>query len=339
VSAAAGSGKTLVVTERVKYLLDNKLVDPEKLVVITYTTSAAQEMSQRLGRVGNGVFIGTIHAYAYYLLVRAGYDLSEQVQTDRFDEFFTMIEQDPSVIKPVDYIFVDEFQDCGEHTVNFIFNLLKPKKWFIVGDIKQSIYRFIDARPDIMVKIMRDREVVVYDMDENFRNAKNILIFAKRIISYLGYEYIDLSIGVRDEKGAVVKMDDYTPEKLVEYVSKHIKENGENYGDWFILSRTNQEKDKLFDTFMREGIPCDTFRKSDLSNVNLKKRINENTVKVLTIHQAKGLENKYVAVVGAKYFNEEERCIAYVAATRAKDLLVWCKPKPKSKKSRYKSWD
>jgi len=63
----------------------------------------------------------------------------------------------------------------------------------------------------------------------------------------------------------------------------------------------------------------------------------EDTVKILTIHQAKGLENKCVAVVGAKYYNEEERCISYVAATRAKDVLVWCNPKKKEKK--IKSWE
>lgn len=41
---------------------------------------------------------------------------------------------------------------------------------------------------------------------------------------------------------------------------------------------------------------------------------------------SKGLEFPRVIVVGAKTFNFEERRIAYVAATRAKEALYWCPP-------------
>jgi len=40
---------------------------PERMVVITFTTAAADEMKKRIGYV-DGLFIGTIHAYAFYLL-------------------------------------------------------------------------------------------------------------------------------------------------------------------------------------------------------------------------------------------------------------------------------
>ena len=35
-----------------------------------------------------------------------------------------------------------------------------------------------------------------------------------------------------------------------------------------------------------------------------------------------------VIVVGAKTYNEQERNLAYVAATRAKQRLYWCKALP-----------
>ena len=50
----------------------------------------------------------------------------------------------------------------------------------------------------------------------------------------------------------------------------------------------------------------------------------DNRVKVLTIHSSKGLENKNVIVTGALLYSEEERKIAYVAATRAENALYWC---------------
>ena len=39
---------------------------------------------------------------------------------------------------------------------------------------------------------------------------------------------------------------------------------------------------------------------------------------------SKGLENKNVIVTGARLYSEEERKIAYVAATRAEQSLYWC---------------
>ena len=65
VVAGAGSGKTRVLTERIKYLLANG-VDPSDVVAITFTNMAADEMKARLADVDNigDAFIGTIHSFA-----------------------------------------------------------------------------------------------------------------------------------------------------------------------------------------------------------------------------------------------------------------------------------
>ena len=54
--------------------------------------------------------------------------------------------------------------------------------------------------------------------------------------------------------------------------------------------------------------------------------MNRNAIKVATIHSVKGLEFDYVVVIGCKNFNLDERSIAYVAATRARESLYWCPP-------------
>lgn len=78
VSAGAGSGKTRVLTERVKWLLDSG-VTPENIVCITFTNRAASEMKQRLSDVhGIGdAFIGTIHSFANRIYKNSGtpYDI------------------------------------------------------------------------------------------------------------------------------------------------------------------------------------------------------------------------------------------------------------------------
>lgn len=78
VLAGPGSGKTLVITERIRYLIEQCNISEEQILVITFTKAAASEMKERflaLRRVGySGVNFGTFHAvfftilkYAYHL--------------------------------------------------------------------------------------------------------------------------------------------------------------------------------------------------------------------------------------------------------------------------------
>lgn len=46
--AGAGTGKTTVITERIKYLIQVKKVSPQHILALTFTDKAAQEMLQRL---------------------------------------------------------------------------------------------------------------------------------------------------------------------------------------------------------------------------------------------------------------------------------------------------
>ena len=73
VCAGAGSGKTHVLTERVKYLLSEG-VDPSSIVAITYTNMAAEEMTERLASSvdTSKLFIGTVHSFANKILSNSG---------------------------------------------------------------------------------------------------------------------------------------------------------------------------------------------------------------------------------------------------------------------------
>lgn len=65
VVAGAGSGKTRVLTERIKYLI-NSGVKPSNIVAITFTNMASEEMKLRLKSVPKigDCFVGTIHSFA-----------------------------------------------------------------------------------------------------------------------------------------------------------------------------------------------------------------------------------------------------------------------------------
>lgn len=72
VLAGPGSGKTLVITRRVEYLIKKYGVRPEQILVITFTKAAAKEMRERFARITKEdrfpVTFGTFHGIYYGIL-------------------------------------------------------------------------------------------------------------------------------------------------------------------------------------------------------------------------------------------------------------------------------
>ena len=108
-----------------------------------------------------------------------------------------------------------------------------------------------------------------------------------------------------------------------------------------VQAEENQLEKRLNTGYLKTfGVPYDTFKRSELNNKELNERMKANTVKVLTIHSAKGLEANNVIVIGSKFYNLEERCISYVAATRARNWLIWTRMPTRKKKNTFvNNWE
>ncbi|MCE5195576.1 MAG: UvrD-helicase domain-containing protein [Negativicutes bacterium] len=91
--AGAGSGKTRVLTYRVAWLLEQG-VDPARILAITFTNKATQEMKERIlamvGEQGSRIWISTFHAMCVRIL-------RQDIENLGYQRNFTILDQDDSL--------------------------------------------------------------------------------------------------------------------------------------------------------------------------------------------------------------------------------------------------
>lgn len=321
---------TTTLTEKVRQLLRDG-TPPTSIAVITFTRMAAAELVERLGDdYKDGLFVGTIHSLgARFLAINGlGGRIKQIAEDEDFDKIFELC-KDLSIKKSYDWVLVDEMQDTGEKEMEFIFDLIDPEHYFVVFDTRQSIYSFKGARPDLLMKYLRGN-AKFYPLSQNFRNSRNILSYAQRIISRTGnYDDSECMYGLGGEI--------YEIEYSIDTLVNHIK-NNPPYKEWAILTRTNADVTKISNDLARFGIPTQTFKQGDLTKSQLEKMMKEDKVKVLTVHSAKGLAWDHVAVYDLRWWNDEEVRINYVAATRARKSLLWMNVPRKRKKPKTYDW-
>ena len=73
--AGAGSGKTRVITYRIVHLIENKGIEPDSILAVTFTNKAAREMAERVdsllgGRTLRKPLIATFHSFCVRVLRR-----------------------------------------------------------------------------------------------------------------------------------------------------------------------------------------------------------------------------------------------------------------------------
>lgn len=331
VQACAAALKTSTLTEKTRQLLRSG-VAPTSIAVITFTRMAAAELVERLGDdYKDGLFVGTIHSLgARFLAINGlGGRIKQIAEDEDFDKIFELC-KGLDIAQSYDWVLVDEMQDTGEREMEFIFDLINPEHYFVVFDTRQSIYSFKGARPDLLMKYLRGN-AKFYPLNQNFRNASNILSFAQRIISRTGNT--DDSTCMYGVGGEVYEME-YDINKLVNRIK-----NNPPYKEWAILVRTNADVTKFTRELARFNIPTQTFKQGDLTKSQLEKMMKEDKVKILTVHSAKGLAWNNVITYNLRWWNDEEVRINYVAATRARDNLIWVTGKKKTNpRNRTYNW-
>ena len=174
------------------------------------------------------------------------------------------------------YIFFDEYQDSNE-IQNYIVDKLKSERnLFFVGDVKQSIYGFRRARPDLFLEKLEsyenDPDSERINLNENFRTDKLLLDFNNYIfdrimtkeMSDIDYKKAGhrLNYGKKEEdllESARVGIKLLDPDVKEEvYLAKFIKDllsEGYQYRDIAILLRNGTESYKYEEAFKKADIP------------------------------------------------------------------------------------
>ncbi len=112
---------------------------------------------QDLKRANACMDFSDMERYAYQILQANDYAVSK-IYKERFKE-----------------VMVDEFQDTSTLQNEIIETLSMPGTIFRVGDVKQSIYRFRGAKPDLMRSIMQDENTHQIVLEHNYRSRENIV--------------------------------------------------------------------------------------------------------------------------------------------------------------------
>lgn len=93
VLAGPGSGKTFVITHRIKYLIEGPGINPAHILVVTFSRAAAKEMKDRFEKLCSKslVTFGTFHSVFFNLLKMAYGFSSEQIASDELR--YTLIKE------------------------------------------------------------------------------------------------------------------------------------------------------------------------------------------------------------------------------------------------------
>ena len=161
----------------------------------------------------------------------------------------------------IKHLMIDEFQDTSWTQ----FQILKPiideivfnkeksfKSFFIVGDVKQSIYRFRGGNSDLFNKVVADYSLEEEKLKINYRSSKNIVNFVDDVFS-IEYDNYEKQSSIKGENEDIQIIEESScMETALLNILKEKEYKNIDLSDVTILTATNNESLKLKEKIKEE---------------------------------------------------------------------------------------
>ncbi|MFS7187930.1 ATP-dependent helicase [Serratia proteamaculans] len=184
VLASAGSGKTRVLAERVRYILGNTKKDG--VIALTFTNKAAEEMSTRIAdfeQVEERVWIATIHSVAQRILEKYGHTVGLPVELHIYDRDKDRME-----------VFIQSLREDGINIDDYL-NITDSRE---LKNREKNLQSYMDIFSKIKRELLTDLEVTelypnnnIWKIYQDYQTAllnsggidyDDILVYAHKIL-------------------------------------------------------------------------------------------------------------------------------------------------------------
>lgn len=346
--AGAGCAKTTTILYRIKHLIEYHSIDPESIILTTFTKDASLDMESKLKNlIDFKIIIGTIDSISkkYVDKYAKKVETKEQQKNIYVGEYkvkFHQFLQDTNnpnnsiFFKQIRYLFIDEYQDINQYYYNIILEMYKNGVIIsVVGDDAQNIYTWNGSKIEYILKFQQEfNNTESFFLTQNFRSTPEILELANQSINKNEHQIHKIissnidSIKVKPSVNYYYSWDrEYIGIKTL--IDRYIQ-YGFRYHDIAILSRNCTDNGPLY--FLETNLARDKLPTVLLEgNKDVRSKIKEDHICLSTIHKSKGLEWSIVFIIGCddKFFPsgkdddkiEEERRLFYVGVTRPKYYL------------------
>jgi DNA helicase-2/ATP-dependent DNA helicase PcrA len=217
VVAGAGTGKTRVITERIRYLLETQ---PEltgaEILGLTFTDKAAAEMNHRVVAAARergesaieraeAVTLSTFHAFCNALLQEVNPDLKPIDQIDhwillRRNLPLLQLEQFRRLAEPGQFLgdFVEFFSRCQDE-------LVSPDDYQKYADEQAENFRRVRAAMPEDERSVRDLEIAkLLEIARAYR-ASDLLLRERKLLTF-GTQIMDAVVRLKDDKALLEKL-------------------------------------------------------------------------------------------------------------------------------------
>lgn len=191
VLAGPGSGKTLVITKRTQHLIEEYGINPARILVITFTKAAAEEMKERFIKLMEGknlgVNFGTFHA-VFFKILRYAYNYNAsniisdeqkyryykelidelEIEIEDEKEFIEGISSEISLVKSEKMDINNYYSmNCSEDNFAKLYagyeKKLRKANLIDFDDMLLLCYELLVARPDILALWQHKYEYILID--------------------------------------------------------------------------------------------------------------------------------------------------------------------------------